>query len=47
MSEDDELKKYDGKWDLISMVTSLELILLIIATIVAFGVLYSIISLIH
>ena len=47
MNEDDELKKYDGKWDLISMFTSLELMLLIIATIVTFGVLYSIISLIH
>jgi hypothetical protein len=47
VNEDDELKKYDGKWDLISMFTSLELMLLIIATIVTFGVLYSIISLIH
>tara|TARA_R110000823_G_scaffold267670_1_gene387673 strand:+ start:202 stop:345 length:144 start_codon:yes stop_codon:yes gene_type:complete len=47
VNEDDELKKYDGKWDLISMFTSLELILLIIATLVSFGVLYSIISLIH
>ena len=47
MNEDDKLKKYDGQWDLLSMFTSLELILLIMATIVGFGVLYTIVSLIY
>ena len=41
------MKKNNSEWDLWSMFTSLEQVLLIALTIVTFGVLYSIFSLIN
>jgi hypothetical protein len=39
-----KMKKDDSYWDFLGMFTSLELILLIVATVVMFGVLFSFLS---